>query len=653
MSTTTQRTMIWNEKKSFLTRVGIAWLLTLGSLLAMATSASAHSITWSTASFEDSALYRARLLQLRDSHETIDEISVSPSGEWVIVSGSTVFTSIHFPAGPKNKIQQYLASGREIDAVAFAPNGSWVVVAEDYLWRSAGLPHSLLLKDKIRNRQNAGKRIDEIAFTGNGAGWVVTSGSWASSKSVPADLYAAVVERHQGKRKIQRISIGTDGRWVVLADQWFASSGLSNSMVNGLKMFQRTERSLDHAVIGPGNGFVLYGGGVSPNLNHPMQKIEYDLGASSKNIYQRMEELNIPGISIAVIDNNKVVYARGYGTLRGGTQKFVRASSPFAVGSTSKLMASMGIMSLVEDGELDLDDTLPEMGPTVVNWYTLGQLHPFNYGTLGPLPLNITLEQLLSHTASLNNSSIEYWPSNWPGSVSTLQTLLGYHCSSGGCTYGGGRAAWIDPANGAPGSTFDYSNKGYLVAQAAAQAATGQGFAQIMQDRILGPLGMTDSRYTQPLSLSYGQRVASRHDTAGDPIPRTVIPNYAAGGLYASARDYAKAMILLNNDGQIPNGAQVLSPPSVDEIFTDRAPGGLKYGFGVELNTTALDTFTHGGAVIGGSSCMQGSVTADEGIVILTNSDYTNARPLMTEIRRAFREAYGWPIAGDNPQWSC
>lgn len=665
-SNSDQQTHYFKFKKSHWVNL---LLYSLIAVLMISNQALAHSITWSTSNFKDRSHFKSTLIALRNSHTNINEITTTNSGEWVIVAGNKVYTSNNFPASTLNKINQYIASGREIDAVAFTPTGGWVVAAEDWLWRSAGLPHSTLLNDKVKARQNAGHRIDEIAFTASG--WTVISGNWAYSKNIPSSLFAAIKERHKSKRKIKRISIGPDGRWVLIANQWFASHGLSNTMVNKLKMWQKTERSIDHAVIAPGNSYVLYGGTYHPNMNYPMENIEYSLGPENKNIFERMQELKIPGVSIAVIENNKVKYARGYGTLEEGTQRWVRASSPFAAGSTSKLVAAIGVMTLVEDGLLDLDTELNEIGGSVGQWMSLGNSDPGKYETFDYLPTNIKVSQLLSHTANLNNGSIEidpaYYP--WAWNISTLSTLLGYTCTNSGCGTGKTTAAWYDQdiGNGIHGNTFAYSNKGYLVAQAAAETVTNKSFPDLMKERVLEPLKMNDSIYDQTLSNSWKNRTARRHDDQGNPLPWYMIPNYAAGGLFTTPTDYAKAMIMIMNEGwipggvwQLPNGGsipfniQMLSSFSIDEILTDRAPGSYEYGFGVELDTSPDLTFTHGGAVIGGASCMQGFPDAKEGIVIMINSEWNNAhKAFMTEIRKAFRDVYEWPSSGLNNQRSC
>ena len=630
--------------------------------------ASAHSITWSTANFQDRPLFKDTMIALRDAHTQIDEIATTHTGEWVIIANKEVYSSLGFPIATKNKINQYISSGRTIDVVAFTPSGSWVVVAEDWFWKSAGIPHSDLLLNKVKSRQNNGYRIDEIAFTDNG--WTVVSGNWAYSKNIPSNLYAAIVERHKSNRRIKNISIGSDGRWLLIADQWFASEGLSTSMTNNLKMWQRTERSLDHAVLAPGNSYVLYGGTYQPDLNQPMDYIEYSLGSSNKNIFQRMYELNIPGLSLAVIDNNTVKYARGYGTLENGTQHWVRSSSPFAVGSISKFIASIGMMTLVEDGLIDLDTQLNEMGGSVAQWMAEGGNNPGKYGTFDYLPTNIKLSQLLSHTANLNNGSIEINPAyyNWFWDVTTYNTLLGYTCDNSGCGTGKTTAAWYDASigDGIHGNTFKYSNKGFLVAQAAAETVTNKHFPSLMNERVLEPLNMENSIYAQILPNNWKQRTARRHDDNGSPLPWYMIPNYAAGGLYSTPSDYASALIMMMNNGWVqktaiingsvfPYYVQFLSETSINRILTDSTPSGdtQQYGLGVELDTFPGFTFTHGGSVKGGASCMQAFPDRKEGIVIMVNSEWDNAKGFLTEIRKAFREFYGWPSSGLNNNYSC
>ena len=612
----------------------------------------AHNASYNTGSINQATNFKNTILNLRNQHREIDEITISPSGEWIIVQDESIYRSSGFPNSTKNKVQAYINAGKEIDVIAFAPNGSWVVVAEDYFWRSANVPSGENLQKYVKEYQNAGKRIDDLALSANG--WIVVSGNSSASWNVPTALRKAVSDRIAAKRKVSNISLTPDNKWIVTEGQWFASNNITNAMFNTVKEWQRSKRRLDHLVIGPNSSFVVYGNTFYPSASSKIDQIEYKLGEfKNKNIYQRMNELKINGLSLAIIDNNKVAYARGYGVLEKGTQSWVRNTSPFSVGSTSKLVAAMAAMKLVDKANLSLTTDLNNAG-TIVNWWKyLGINFPQNYGTFDYLDQSTTLDHLLSHTAGMKNSAIEIDPTCISGEPSLLQSMLGFNCVNGNSFFDNDKVAWSDQNFYPVDSTFKYSNKGYLVAQGMMHGLEGKDYSAIVKDELFIPLGINNATYDQFLTDGWFSKVAKKHDINGNKIAQKVIPNHAAGGLYIAPKDYAKLMVLLLNNGQTSSGVQLLSFDSVNEILKVRKN---KYGLGVRIHNSQnynLMKFRHGGVVQGGGSCMEGSPAQQEGIFIAVNGDQENGWQLMREIKEAFHLQYGWSSNDSDEVYSC
>ena len=112
-----------------------------------------------------------------------------------------------------------------------------------------------------------------------------------------------------------------------------------------------------------------------------------------------------------------------------------------------------------------------------------------------------------------------------------------------------------------------------MLAEAMVEAVTGAGFADLMQDRVFDALGMNDTTAHQPLSASWSERAAVLHNAAGAPRNRMVFPWRSAGGVYASATDYARAMIVPMRRGKTESGARLLSQAHADLMLTDHRPG--------------------------------------------------------------------------------
>ena len=614
-----------------------------------------HALHYSTSNFQDRNDFKATLGNLRASYEDIQELAVSPTGEWVIITETDVYSSDAFPAYALYVINYYRATGRTIDAVAFDGDGDWVVVAEDYYLISGTLPDHTAFQSKLHEWvKDNGWRIDEIALTRDDTGFAMISGSaaWYSS-DLPAAMKSAIYDRRYSKRQVNNISFGENGRWIVTADQWYASDNLTGQMLGGLGWFQKNEAGLDQVVLGIGSNYVIYGGGFSKDATS-ITDIEYGFD-DGKNIWEKMAEANVPGLQLAVIENNEVVYARGYGTLESGQQRSVLASSPFDAASLSKFMGALTIMKVIEQGDLELDTDILDMatpGTTLGIWKGFVEGNKNFYGVPNAdLPYGMTIERLLSHTAATiphSSTTVTQWPAFTP---STIHWLLGMSCNSGGCSYGNGRTPWYEPAFGNPGDIWDYSGGGFLIAEAAAEQATGQRFEDLAETLVFAPLGMNDATFEQPLSASWENRAAVHHTYDGTPRTRAHYPWSAAGGLYTSAMDYARALIPLLNEGRDRHNNPFLSQDLVDEMMTDRVSGSGTYGLGIDLTHTIVDEsggyFAHNGSHGNRSVAkMGGHPQLDSGIVILVNSGTSGSNnaavTLYNEIYSRFKCESGW-----------
>lgn len=629
----------------------------IATLILAAIPMTATTTAYNSTGFAESAQLAAKLLNYQLINKHVDEIGVTPDGDWVIVAGNDVTASAGFPAFALQKINQYIAAGRTIDVVSFAPNGSWIVVAQDLHWRSAGLPEPNLLADKIEERLGAGKRIQEIAFSANGNGWAILSGNWAYMHDVTQRVYDAVHDRVFSKRDIQGIHVfGT--RWALYADQWIATNNLPTAAVNSLKSWQAQRKAISHVRLNANGGYILYSNGAyTPDASKTIELAEDDI-KNGKNIYQRMAELGVPGVSIAVVEDNEVKYARSYGVLQAGTQNFAIADSPFDLASLSKYLGALTAMRVVDEGLMTLATDARAIANQGGNtnqlalWKQWGEAAPALFGiTPGvTLPSGMTLRRLLSHTASLvPHSSTGFAVSAFPNAPpQTWQLLLGNQCTSGGCSYGGGRQVWYNPDFGVPGTIYDYSGGGFLVAEAMVAHVTGQGFCQVAQQRVFGPLGMTDTQcVTAPPGATLEAKLAKHHDDNGVPRPeRVVYPWAAAGGFYASAKDYAKAIIPLLNSGAKKDGTQFLHPFTTALMMTDHAAGSKKYGLGISLSETSVNEvsgfFAHDGSHGNRAhTYMSGHPQRNQAFVVLVNAGGGNV-DFATEVTMALRNAYGW-----------
>ena len=341
-------------------------------------------------------------------------------------------------------------------------------------------------------------------------------------------------------------------------------------------------------------------------------------------LQQRMAHWNVPGVSVAVIRNGQVAWARGYGVLQAGGSEGITPETVFSVGSVSKVGAASTVLRLVQAGRLDLDRD--------VNHYLKTWQVPAS-PLLASRP--VTLRGILSHTAGLSVSGFPDYP---PGAAlpTTLDVLEGRKPAQTEAV----RVVYP------PGSRAQYSGGGTTLAQLIVEETTGQPFADAARQHLLGPLGMSRSSYQNPLPERHGN-IARAHGPDGQPraLPRgyEAMPEAAASGLWSTPTDYAKLVIALINAWQGRAG-DFLSSPLVRQMMTEVGPSDT--GLGPVLEGQGLDRrFSHSGGNDSYRAWMEGHLATGNGVIIFTNA--TRGDPLFREIRRAVAESEGWPPALD------
>ena len=339
-------------------------------------------------------------------------------------------------------------------------------------------------------------------------------------------------------------------------------------------------------------------------------------GDKTWTIAERLKHYGVEGVSVAVIRDNKIEWARGYGLADAETRQPVTTSTLFQAASISKPVAAMGALVLVEDGKLSLDGDINKF---LKSWKVPGN----DYTAKAP----VTLEGLLSHTAGL---TVHGFPGYGAGTTvpAVNQVLDGASPANTGAVR----------VTLAPGSQFRYSGGGYTIAQVAMTDVTGQAFPMLMQRLVLGPLAMKESTFEQPLPPARLAEAAVGYRADGKPVDgkRHVYPEMAAAGLWTTPSDLARFAIGLQK--MLHGGKGPLSQKMAENMITPRKEG-YALGLGVEEEGRAR-YFQHGGSNEGFRSLLVASENRGYGVAVMTNSD--SGAPLMQEIVRAVAAAYYW-----------
>jgi CubicO group peptidase (beta-lactamase class C family) len=339
--------------------------------------------------------------------------------------------------------------------------------------------------------------------------------------------------------------------------------------------------------------------------------------ARRSQLAQRMRELQVPGASIAVINNGTVEWARGYGVAEAGTNRPVSATTMFQAASISKIVSAAGILTLVQQGKLELDS---EVNKRLVSWKI-----PDNELTKGH---PVTLRQLLSHTAGTTVPGFRGYSAAEP--LPTVQAILNGEKPSNSAP------VLVDTL---PGTKFRYSGGGYTVAQLLAGDVTGLSYARFMETSVLAPLKMQHSTFAQPLPAEWQASAASGHDQDGVALQGKwhTYPTQAAAGLWSTPTDLAGFTIALQR-AHAGNADGLLSQSLATVMLT---PVLNNYGLGTMLTDKGSEgRFSHSGGNAGFRTMLVGYAGKGQGAVILTNSD--SGMKLIEELLRSISAEYRW-----------
>jgi CubicO group peptidase (beta-lactamase class C family) len=191
-----------------------------------------------------------------------------------------------------------------------------------------------------------------------------------------------------------------------------------------------------------------------------------------------------------------------------------------------------------------------------------------------------------------------------------------------------------------PFQGYRYSGGGLTIMQLALTELSGLSFADFMQRTVLGPVGMADSSYEQPLPAARADHAARAHDGQGRPMnaPWHVYPEQAAAGLWTTPSDLARFVIEVQNAVSGLKG-KVLSQASAREMVSPVGVGPFSVGLTIEKRGEGW-YFSHGGSNWGFRADILGHVRKGYGIVVMTNSDSGSAA--ISELEARVAAACNW-----------
>jgi CubicO group peptidase (beta-lactamase class C family) len=357
-------------------------------------------------------------------------------------------------------------------------------------------------------------------------------------------------------------------------------------------------------------------------IEEKIKQVEHSLGEAVKTdekplvLQERMKQYGVPGLSIAVIKDYKIEWARGYGYADKEKARPVTSETLFQAASLSKSLNAVGVLRLVQQKKLDLDKD--------INTYLTSWKFPYDTSK-GKTP--ITLRHILSHTAG---TSVHGFRGYEPGEkIPTIIQILN------------GEA----PANSEPirsmfdaGTRVQYSGGGITISQLIVMDVTKQPYDVYMQQNVLAPLGMKNSFYTSPAPNSKAPFLATAYREDGTAVKGNyhIYPENAAASLWTSSTDLGRFIIGLQL-AAAGKSATVLNGESAALMLK---PFKENAALGTFIKTVGEDQyFTHGGANEGFRCVYYGSKEGGNGVVVMVNSDEGT---ILEEVVAAVATVYGW-----------
>ncbi|HYX27417.1 MAG TPA: serine hydrolase, partial [Pyrinomonadaceae bacterium] len=329
-----------------------------------------------------------------------------------------------------------------------------------------------------------------------------------------------------------------------------------------------------------------------------------------------MKFYKVPGLSVAVIKDFKIAWAKAYGVKDLQTKEPVTTDTLFQAGSISKSVNATIAMKKVEQGKISLDDNINDK---LVTWKL-----PENELTAKS---KVTLRKILSHTAGTTVHGFPGYAIN--DKIPTLTQILD------GAPPANTPAIRVDLE---PGTQYRYSGGGITVSQLALMDIEKKPYPQIANQTVLKPLGMTNSTYSQPLPSSWRPKAATGYRTNGKEVEGKIhiYPEMAAAGLWTTPTDLAKFAIEMQLS-LAGRSNKILTKQSVETMTTAvKDQAGL--GFFISKFGNAV-YFGHGGSDEGFTSQLLVSRDKGYGVAVMINSD---AGGILEEVVRAVAKEYGW-----------
>lgn len=595
----------------------------------------------------------------------ITSLAFTPDAGWVITTKDGKSFARNIPQESHDKINELIKQGHIIQHIAFPPKGgnSWVVIT-DKTFFSRNIPNEAYLE--MGNLVKQGKKIKKVFFpikrSSDNSWLILTEDGDFRARNIDDECYQILRNLSQsafpGKpapRKIHHVEFTKSGGWLVVADDYHFARNINNEAFSRMNTFRSNKDKIELVAFTPDEK----GWSVISNQKFktvPKDPIRDFEGNLENGIWKRMREIGVPGVSVAVVMNDKVVWSTAYGYLKkGNTNAADHPESFFQAASVSKVLAAMGAHKMNDLKLIGLDDDIQKK----LKNYTI----PVHNCADADSIQEVTIRKILNHKSGIDGRDV---------------IMNGTNCNK---LQGGGYAGYSEktavsklptltqilkgetPANTKKITlTYNtdttnrryYSGPAFTVLQKLTEDLTNLSYGEWMRKNILNPMGMGRSIFTtNPESLYKLDELTWGYYYDKKVNVRNRYPEFAAAGLYSNVQELGNLLITLNNQGKM-QGKTILSASSNKSLIS-----------GVGLNTSDRNItaksqyYCHGGANEGYRTFIIGLPEIGDknrninsaGIVVMLNASKQDiattqspdlATSLRYELANAIIKAYSW-----------
>lgn len=343
-----------------------------------------------------------------------------------------------------------------------------------------------------------------------------------------------------------------------------------------------------------------------------MSTLDAGLEAALDSIFSEyIEKFRLTGLAVGIVLQDEIVYASGFGVRNSETKEPVSAESLFHMASISKTFVATGIMQLVEQGKIDLDEP-------VITYLPYFKLDDERYS-------QITIQNILSHVSGMPD--VEDY--HWDQPEYDDQALERYV-----------RSLADQKMLFAPGEEFSYSNMAYEVLGDVIAKVSGMTFEDYMKENILNPLDMLHSTFLKeevPPDLATTPHYGSGSPTNDYPYHRAHAPSST---LHSNVLEMSNWAIANMNRGTWKD-SQILSESSYDQMWQPQMQiseeRSIGLGWFIETSEEGLRIF-HGGADVGFRSMLVMLPEKSTAVVILANNERADPREMAEKVLDAIFE---------------